>query len=127
VFGDGGGTGDAPVRIGPFVTTAEPITLDVRLPAWGELPLQLVDPEGRPVRRVQVTAMRDPMLIGSSSAGRPDAQGLVVLRSCVPGSHQVHVFDLDGDRHTQRIDVQPGRNPLRVVQLPAGVGEPVAR
>jgi len=109
----------APVRVGPFTTTAVGLEVHARVEAWGELPVQVLTSDGKPVRDVFVFARREPEIYtGVRGSWRSDASGRVLVKKCVPGPHRIVVASGDGIRHEQDGIVTAGLNPEVIVRLP---------
>ena len=111
----------APVRVGPFVTVTSGVSLDVRVPEWGELPVRVLGADGAPARGVEVGVSRTPKLgtgFMIQRARRVDTEGRVVMKMCTPGPHALFVTRDAEHLHREEVLVGAGLNPEVIVRLP---------
>ena len=109
----------APASEGPFVTDSRGLHLVMRLQAWGELLVRVLDAACVPARGVMVRTEMEQGLGGGWAGDEPDADGRFVLRHCAPGKHRLMVRREDGRAAEREVHISPGHNSEVVVMLPA--------
>lgn len=114
----------APASTGPFVTDRAELHFDLRLEAWSELPVRVLEADGTPVAGASVSLLRiDAAGEGDSLDAEKygletDADGRTVAERCASGRHRLTVTRQGGALLAQEVMVSPGSNPEVVVRLP---------
>lgn len=109
----------APVRLGPFTATREPIDLHACVSAWGEMPVRVLSADGVPARGL-VRLRPEPRLDVHDPQGWLDANGAATLKGCVPGTNTLWLLREDQPAHTIDVTIQPGLGQELVMWLPVG-------
>jgi len=110
----------APANVDPFVTQKDGVVLEVRVDAWGELPVRVVAADGLPARSVAIGSWPvAPQGFGQLTQ-HVDGEGRTVLPQRMPGVHRLLLF-AGGDKPLleQHVTILPGLNPEITVRLPA--------
>jgi len=109
----------APASTAAFLTDRAELHFDLRLEAWGSLPVRVLEADGAPARRVSVYLQRVESTGGDLGVLPVDAEGRAVVKKCVPGAYRLFLTREREQLHTQELTVAPGLNPDVVVRLPA--------
>jgi RNA polymerase sigma-70 factor (ECF subfamily) len=109
-----------PARSEPFLAVAQGAELQLRVQAWAELPVRVLDAKGEPARRLLV-AMHSRTAGGSYQTGRHvDHEGRVLMAKGTPGMHDLYVSSQDLELLVQQeVTVVSGLNPELTIRLPA--------
>jgi len=108
-----------PSVVGPVHVDAEQLELEFPLHAKPELPVQVVDADGRPVPCATVRVRRAPHapMHASSTPALTDLTGRTTLRQCVAGPGKLQVRLWGHVVATRDVEVGPGPNAPVVVHL----------
>lgn len=107
----------APALVGPFRTDAPRLAFEVRLEAWGSLPVRVLHADGSPARLARVHVVSNQPMRWGTNPVLVDGEGAITLSRCPPGAHSLRIYDAERLLHEQDVTIISGQNAELVVRL----------